>query len=108
MSDAVTIILLIAILLLAAGVLPQLLLDRAIRSVIRIFRHHNAIGIGNAKTVSELGLSPQPFFARMWKTRDYKPRALQLLRNASIVQTTEEGKLYLSAEDLATSKWKSI
>jgi len=45
---------------------------------------------------------------RMWKPRDYKPRALQLLLNANIVQMTPDGKLYLAEENLAATKWSNI
>jgi hypothetical protein len=38
--------------------------------------------------------------------RDYKITALQVLRNANIIQSTEDGKLYLSEANLSSSKWK--
>lgn len=85
--------------------LPQLLIGRTIPDVIKIFKNHDAIGLKNAKTVEELGLTSQTMVQRMWKPRDYKPRALQLLLNANIVQMTEDGKLYISEENLAATKW---
>jgi len=38
--------------------------------------------------------------------REYKITALQVLRNANIIQGTEDGKLYLSENDLLNSRWK--
>jgi len=105
MSDTFYILILAVIFILGVTVLPQLFVRRAIPPVIRIFRHHNALGIKSAKTISELGLESPSMLGRMWKTRDYKPRALQLLMTANIVQMTEDGKLYLSEENLMATKW---
>jgi hypothetical protein len=72
------------------------------KTIIRTFRLHNAAGINNARTVDELGLTHKgaPLIFRQNK---YKLPALQALINANIIQTTEDGRLYLSEEDLAKS-----
>ncbi|MFQ6122529.1 MAG: hypothetical protein ACE5LA_05670 [Dehalococcoidales bacterium] len=106
MSDTFIIILMVVIFILVLLVLPQFLVMRAVPKVIRIFRRHNAVGIKNAKTLDELGLKPQTMFDRMFRLRDYKPRALQLLIGATIVQMTEDGKLYLDEENLANTRWR--
>ena len=106
MSSMVFIVLLVVMFILGMIVLPQLLIRRAIPSVIRIFRHHNAVGVKGARTIDELGLKPRTMIDRMWRPRDYKPRALQLLIKANIIQMTEDGKLYLSEENLTATKWK--
>ena len=105
MSDIGFILLLAVIFIVGVTVLPQLFIRRAIPSVIRTFREHNAVNIKDAKTIDKLGLQTRPMLERMWKTRDYKPRALQLLMSANIIQMTEDGKLYLSEENLAATKW---
>jgi hypothetical protein len=40
------------------------------------------------------------------RRRDYKPRALQLLISADIVQMTEDGKFYLDEESLSMTRWR--
>lgn len=106
MNTVIFILVLVAIFILGAFVLPQIRIRRAIRSVIRIFEHHNAIGVKGAKPIEELGLAPKPMLLRMIKPRDYKAQALQILMRSDIVQTTEDGKFYLSEESLTTTKWR--
>jgi len=104
--DDVLVLFLVAVVLLAGIiVLPQFMVRRTIPSVIKLFRQHNALGASNARTMEELGFTSQTLMDKMWKPRDYKPRALQLLINANIVQMTPEGKLYLSEENLTATKW---
>jgi hypothetical protein len=107
MSNLVAIGVLALMAILAFVVLPGLLTTRAIPSVLRAFRQHNAVGIGNAKTVDELGLGATTGIQRLTKRRDYRPRALQFLIRSNIVGVTEDGKLYLSEEKLAATRWKS-
>jgi hypothetical protein len=78
--------------------IPAFFMRRAITKVRGIFHQHGAIGIENAKTIDELGLSPANLFQRLTKPRDYKPHALRYLKQAGIVSTTEEGKLYMAEE----------
>lgn len=106
MSDTAFIILAVVILILGVLVVPQLLVKRAAHSVIRIFREHNAVEISHAETIDNLGLKSLNMIEKLWKPRDYKPRALQLLLSADIIQVTEDGKLYLSEENLALTKWQ--
>lgn len=106
MSDMVLVILVLVIVIVAAFVLPQLFTKQAIPSVIRIFRKHDALGISGSKTADKLGIKPQTMTQRMFKRSDYKPRALQLLISANIIQMTEDGKLYLSEENLVGTKWE--
>ena len=106
MSDTTTLVILVVLLLLAMFVLPQLRLRMAIPSVIRLFRQRNAVGIKNAKTIEELGLKPKSIAQAIFSGRNYKITALQVLRNATIIQGTEDSKLYLSEANLSNSKWK--
>ena len=82
---------------------PRWRLRHAIRQVIQIFKEHNATDIKNAKTVDELGLRPRSMMEGMFRGRDYKPYALSALIRAEIIQTTEDGKLYLSEDKLIAS-----
>ena len=81
--------------------IPRWLLKRAVNQVIKIFRENNATDRKNAKTAEELGLTPPGIIERMMRRRDYKPHALNALIKAEIIQSTEDGKLYLSEEKLA-------
>jgi hypothetical protein len=94
------IILLFILLLVAMFVIPRWLMGRALRQVIRIFRDYNATESQTARTVDELGMRPPGVLERMMRRRDYKPHALSSLRQAGVIQTTEDGKLYLSEEKL--------
>lgn len=81
---------------------------RGIGQVIAIFQKHNAVGIQQAKTVNELGLTPPNLMERFTRMRDYKQNALGILVKTNIVQATEEGKLFISTEKLAELKSKGI
>ena len=106
MSDTTIIVILAVLLLFVMFVLPQLRLKIAIPSVIRLFRQSKVVGIENAKTIEELGLKPKNMAQAIFSGRDYKITALQVLRNANIIQSTEDGKLYLSEANLSSSKRK--
>ena len=110
MSSGALFILVVAVVaVLGFFVIPRILMKRAIRQVIRIFRQQNAIDVKTAKTVDELKLSPRSLVDGMFKGRDYKPYALEMLKRAEIVRETEDSKLYLSEENLASSrlyKWQ--
>lgn len=82
-------------------VVPRWLMGRAVRQVIWIFRKNDATDSKNARTIDELGLTPPGILERMMRRRDYKPHALDSLRQAGVIQETDEGKLYLSEEKLA-------
>jgi len=88
------------LLLAAVFFIPRWLMGRALRQVVRIFRNYNATESKNACTIDELGMSPPGVFERMMSRRDYKPHALSSLRQAGVIQETEDGKLYLSEEKL--------
>ena len=84
--------------LLAFFYLPAFFMRRAIAEVREIFYRHGAIGVENAKPVDELGLTPPSFMGRLTRPRNYKPQALQYLKQAGIVLTTGDGKLYMTEE----------
>ena len=107
MNETAFLILLGILFVLAMLFIPQMMMRRAIPKVIRIFQHNNAVGIKNAKALDELGLKPRGMLENLGRLRDYKPRALQLLISANIVHITEDGKFYLSEEDLAVTRWRT-
>ena len=106
MSENTILILFGALLLIIIFVLPQILLKRAISSVIRTFRQSKAVGAQNAKTIDELGLRPKSMIQAVFRGTQYTTTALMVLRNAGVIGITEDKKLYLSEENLSRSKWK--
>jgi len=104
MGDVFFIVLIVLLAILAFITIPPLLMRRAISSVIQIFRHHNATTVKSAKTIDELGLGSRPMMKRIFRRRDYKPQALQILMRAEVVQITEDNKVYLSEDKLASSR----
>jgi len=106
MNDTLMVIVLVIVFIVVLLVLPQFLVMRTAPKVIRIFRQNNAVGAKNAKTIEELGLKQRSIIENMLRRRDYKPRALQLLISADIVQMTEDGKLYLDEESLSMTRWR--
>jgi hypothetical protein len=106
MSDTTVMLILVAVLLFLVFILPQLRLRISIPSIIRLFRRSNAVGINNAKTIEELGLKPKNIGQAIIRGQDYKMTALEVLKKAQVIQNTEDGKLFLSEENLSNSKWK--
>jgi hypothetical protein len=100
MANAVAIFVLVVLTFLAIVIIPTTMTRRAINQVIKIFRRHNALDADHAKTIEELGLTPPTFQQRLFRTRDYKPRALESMKSSDVVQSTEDGRLYLSERAL--------
>ena len=102
------IILMVVAFILAFIFIPQFMLMRNVPKVIRIFREHNAVGEKNAKLIEELGLLPKTMFQRMFRRRDYKPQALQFLLRTTVIEMTEDGKIYLNEDNLYRTKWRNL
>ncbi len=105
MDTTLFIVIVIILLILVAFVIPRYLFKRALSRVIRIFREQGAFDVKSARTVDELGLRPRAMLQGMFKGRDYKPYALDILRKADIVQMTQDDRLYLSEEKFASSRF---
>ena len=73
---------------------------RALFKVIGIFCQHEALGMGDAKTLRELGLERPDFVQKMMRPRDYKQYALQILIKRGMVSVTEDGKVFLVEDKL--------
>jgi len=108
MNDVLFIVLMVLLFIVVVLVVPQWMLTRNVPKVIRIFRQQNAVGEKNAKTIEELGLLPKSMFQRMFNRRDYKPQAFQFLLRTTVVEMTEEGKVYLNEETLMQTKWRNL
>ncbi len=96
--QALPLLSLLLIPLLTANAISGLLMQRAALRVVKIFREHNAIGIKNARTVKELGLTDEKNFP----PREF--RALQMLVQRGIIHTAENETLYMPEEKFANFK----
>ena len=102
-STIIYIVLFFIALLVIGALISRWRMKRAMRQVVLIFREHTATSSRNAKTIDELGLSPQGMMGGMFRGRDYKQYALSMLMKSEIVQATEDGRLYLSEDRLLAS-----
>jgi len=87
-------------------VIPQVRLRKDIPNMIRLFREAKAVGIKNAKTPEELGLSRKASGMSLFGGKDPALNTLEALKKDKIIRITEDEKLYLSQEDLLVSKWR--
>ncbi len=71
---------------------------RAICKVVNIFRTNDAVDPSSAMPLGTMGLSDRP---RLFSfgLRDYKPYAIQALVQAQVIQTTVDGRYYLSGRE---------
>ena len=96
MNNMLVILALAVLAVCALFVIPVLMTRWAAHRVIKIFCRYNALNANNARTAEELGLAPLGFMDRLMKPRDYKPQALRFLKESGVVQSTPDGRLYLS------------
>ena len=106
MDQNTILLILTALVLVLVFILPQILLRGAITSVIRTFRQKKAVGADSAQSLDELGLRPKSMMQAIFRGTQYKTTALLALRNAGVIVTTEDSKMYLSEENLARSRYK--
>jgi hypothetical protein len=92
---------LIVVLFASVLFIPALLTRRATFKVIKVFCRYDALNARKARKAEELGLNPPGFFERIGRMRDYKPYALQVLKQTKAVRTTRDGRLYMAQENLA-------
>ena len=104
-KDIMFILAMLVLALLAWLLIPAWMVKRNIPKVVDIFQKNNAIGIQNAKTIEELGLKPKSILELMFRVRDWKPKALDLLIQTNVVLMTEDGKLYITEGSLASATW---
>ena len=96
------------LLILAIFVLPQVIMYRTVPAVIRILRTHGAVGPQGARSAEEMGLTQRPVFERAFRLKDHKPKTLQFLLQYGIVKSDDQGRIYLSEEALATTRWADL
>lgn len=103
MNDAIAVAIVIVV-VIALFAVWRYFMQRAVRTVVSIFRDSDAVSAKNARTLHELGLAPKPFLQRAFRPRDYKPQALRLLDQEGCIRLAEEGRLWLCEEALRDSR----
>ncbi len=90
---------------------PTLLTQRALKKVVAIFKAQGATDNNSAKTLEALNLNPSSGI-RYTRTGEYRQKALEALLETELVQSTDDGKLYLHVENLLASRlaerWPSL
>jgi hypothetical protein len=100
-ESIIAVVIMVGLFLFAILAVPQFFLKRAIRDIVRMFRAHNATDPASAKTLDELGFKSRGMMENVFRGRDYKPNALNILVKSQIVIMTEDERYYLSEETLA-------
>jgi hypothetical protein len=109
MTTALILILIIVVGLVGAVYLSRFKLKRAMRLVVFVFRTGGATSPKTAKTLEELGLAVRGgLFNNMFKPRDYRPYALRALSQANILRALDDGRVYLSEDELEHSTLKDF
>ena len=93
----------LAVLCVVAFVAQQLLLKRAVKQVVAIFKEHRAFTPDTARTLAEMKLEAPGFLKRPATFRDFKNKVVLSLLSAGIVMVTEDNRYYLSRDALARS-----
>ena len=99
-SNALFILLIVILAILAFFLLPRIRIRRSVNQVIAIFERNNALDVRSARTADELGLRPPTFLDGMLRMRDFKPYALQILMQTEVIRQTDGGRLYLAQDRL--------
>ena len=106
MTAGLVIVAIVVVLVAMMIVMSRYLIRKAVRDVVTLFRRLGATGPESGRTAQEIGLARAGMFDGMFKLRDYRPDALLMLGQAKIIKATEDGRFYLSEEDLADSQIK--
>jgi hypothetical protein len=105
-TRSLVILVMIMLLLITLAFLGStFLMKRALKQVILILRHGQALSPQTAKTEAELGFKRKGIF-EIRGLRDYKPSAMQLLIRQEIIGVTEDGRIFLSEDNLAKTNLK--
>jgi hypothetical protein len=99
-TRAIIFLILIMVLLLALAFLgSNFMMRRAVKAVIKMFRQGQALSPETARTAEDLGFKRKSLI-QFKAFRDYKPSAMNVLMRADIIQTTEDGRVFLSEDRL--------
>jgi hypothetical protein len=94
-------VILITLLYMGLVIIPGWKFRRAVRDVIKIFRNQGAACFGGTKKIEELGLGPRGGMETLFRTRDFKPYALQFLIKEEVIYVAPNEYLCLQEEKLS-------
>lgn len=100
--------LLIALLAVGSFFLWRLLIRRAMRVVVGIFREHKALTPESAAPLEKMGLQDHKPVMGMIKFGDYRQTAMQVFAQDCIIMTTGDERYFLSEDALARSRWHAF
>ncbi len=100
--EAVALVLAIALLVVTVLVIVPWRQRRSRRQMIQAFREYDATSEENAITAEQLNIKRRSIFNL--RARDFKKEALVSLIAIGAVQMTEDDRLYLSEENLISTK----
>ena len=102
-ESIIAVVIMVALFLFIIIVLPQFFFKRAMRDVVRLFRKQSALDPVSAKPLEEIGIKQRSIMGNVFRGRDYKPYALNVMIKAQIVIMTDDERFYLVEETLAKS-----
>lgn len=94
---------LVAVFVLGSWVFPYYRIKNAVPGVVELFQQHGAVSEDTALWPHEMGLGVPTMNRRLFRTRDYRPQALEVLIRAAVLAVCDDGKLFLVEENLANS-----
>jgi hypothetical protein len=94
---------LVAMFILGAWVFPYYRIKNAVPAVVEIFQQYGSTSEKTAKWPHEMGLGVPTMTRRLFRTRDYKPQALEVLIRAAVLAVCDDGKIFLVTQNLLTS-----
>jgi hypothetical protein len=103
-----SLVILVAIFILGAWVFPYYMIKNAVPKVVEIFQRHGAISEETARWPHEMGLGVPTMTRRIFRTRDYKPQALDVLIRAALLAVCDDGKLFLVEANLMKSSLYNV
>ena len=96
----------IVILMLGAAIyFSRLLLQKALRRVVSVFRDQGATDARSARTLEALGLVQAGFLGRIFRPRDYRPQALRLLGQENVIRATAHSGEFGRPVRLNSATW---
>jgi len=95
---------LVAMLVLGGWVIPYYRIKWAVPKVINALRQYGAVSEDTAKYLPDMGLGVPTLQRRIFRTRDYRPQATEVLIRAGIVAVCDDGRVFLVEENYQNSK----
>ena len=105
MSDTALLIIFIITVPILVVVIQNLQIRSNIPKVLKILRDNGAVDEEHAVVAIDVGLGDQPAWERVYRRRDFKPRALVAMINLDLVRTDDSGRVYINEARIAETIW---